>query len=35
MGVRQIDQNENEDIEERETTGIADYDKAPYEINRK
>lgn len=35
LGIRSIDQNEDIDFAERETTGIQNYDKASYEFDRK
>lgn len=35
LGVRAIDENENSDFQERETTGIQNYDKAAYEFSKK
>ena len=35
LGIRSIDQTEDSDFAERETTGIQNYDKASYEFDKK
>ena len=35
LGITEVQQNEDSDFQDRETTGILNYDKADYEFNKK